>query len=144
MSGVQANSNRFSRTATSAGKVMVSLAAASNHAIKTFFNLDAQGSAGGAQIFFEIYTADSISGGTPSDLTRSKVNKGDPESLQGTLKSYAGDPTPVNEELLDTIVLGAQGAGSTPVYTVRGGKVIYVKAKCATDTACGVVVKTDE
>jgi len=144
MSGVQANSNRFSSTATASGAYLVSHTAASNHAVKVFFNLDAQGSAGGPQVFFEVYTADSISSGSPSSLTRSKVNKNDPETLQGTLQSYAGTPTPVSGELLDTIVLSAQGAGSTPVYTLRGGKVIYLKAKCATDTACGVVVKTDE
>lgn len=143
MSSLQAISE--SKAGGANGLIVGSYTAPTNQAVNVFFDFTVEGSAGGNGVTFEIYIANSISGGTSSTWARYKVNKADPETLQGTALKYTASPTPSGEELVGIVTLPTKGSGSSRVYTVRGGKAIYVKQVCATDpTATTIVLNTNE
>lgn len=145
MSDLPAVSSRFTTEATSGGTINGSYTAPANHSVRAFFNFSVDGSAGGAMVFFEVYIADSISGGTSTTWTREKMNQAHDETLQGTALRYTGNPTPSSAKLVETIAVPALGVGFSKVHRVPGGKVIYCRAICATSpTACHVTLNTDE
>lgn len=145
MSDLPAVSTRFATTATASGLINGSYAAPSNHAVSAFFVFDTAGSAGGAPVYFEVYIADSVSGGTSTSWSRSKTNVAHAETLQGTALKYTVSPTPTNAVLMETVAVPTLSGAVSTVYRVPGGKVIYCKAICATDpTVCGVTLRTNE
>lgn len=143
MSGLQAISE--SKAGGANGLIVGAYTAPSNHAVHVFFDFSVEGSSGGNGVTFEIYIANSVSGGTSSTWARYKVNKSDPETLQGTALKYTVSPTPSGEELVGSVTLPTKGSGSSRVYRVAGGKTIYVKQVCTTDpTATTIVLNTNE
>lgn len=143
MSSLQAISE--SKAGGANGLIVGSYTAPSNQAVNVFFDFTVEGTAGANGVTFEIYHADSFSGGTSGTWARTKINQTDPETLQGTALKYTASPTPSGSVLLGVVTLPTKGSGSSRVYTVRGGKSIYVKQVCATDpTATTIVLNTNE
>ena len=143
MSSLQAFSE--SKAGGANGLIVGSYTAPANHAVHVFFDFTVEGTAGANGVTFEIYSCDSFSGGTSSTWACEKVNQSDPETLQGTALKYTVSPTPSGQKLIGSVTLPTKGSGSSRVFTIRGGKSIYVKQVCVTDpTATTIVLNTNE
>lgn len=134
MSNVNTMTDPVAHNATTGGSIVMSFAAPTHQSANVNFNCNVQGTSGATVGEFSVYQCDSFTGGTSAPLTQTKVNTTDPETPQGTWLTWAGgQPTPVNPVLLDRIFVPTLAAGITRTRQVRGGKIIYLVAKNATN-----------